>query len=314
MCIICFVPPGILVDDETLQTCWYRNRDGAGFMYPKDGKVIIKKGFTTFAGFLDSYREASDNFPTAPFVIHFRITTHGNTDKTNCHPHRVSSTIGIAHNGIINGVDVPANSPKSDTYLFVKRFLRRLPEGWEENVAIIKLIEGFVGSWNKLAILSGSENVVLINKDRGEWSKGCWFSNPTYKTHYLTQATKYTSWPTKKEEEKKREPRCKIINKAGKKWERLFSDMEPDQDGNYWSSHGAYVPFPADNGLKSYFFMDYESEEFKDYFGGEMGLKTKLFRPVCENCHEEVEENQYDSAWKSCHKCLAEGGVKFAAQ
>ena len=44
MCIIAAKPAGIaLPNAETIETMWYANPDGAGFMYAHDGKVVIEK-------------------------------------------------------------------------------------------------------------------------------------------------------------------------------------------------------------------------------------------------------------------------------
>ena len=48
MCIICAKPAKTAFPDaETIRTMWYRNPDGAGIMYARDGKVCIEKGFIT---------------------------------------------------------------------------------------------------------------------------------------------------------------------------------------------------------------------------------------------------------------------------
>ena len=46
MCVICYKPKGIAFPEERiLQNCFDNNPDGAGFMWPENGKVHIRKGF-----------------------------------------------------------------------------------------------------------------------------------------------------------------------------------------------------------------------------------------------------------------------------
>ena len=116
MCIIAAKPAGVkMPDDETISRMWYRNHDGAGIMYAKDGKVRIDKGFMKLEDLkahLEKVRRTVDLDKTA-VVMHFRITTHGGTCPENCHPFPITRSIkllkslhqaapiGIAHNGII---------------------------------------------------------------------------------------------------------------------------------------------------------------------------------------------------------------------
>ena len=46
MCIIAIKEKGVAMPDlETLNNMWNNNPDGAGYMFPFDGKVHIRKGF-----------------------------------------------------------------------------------------------------------------------------------------------------------------------------------------------------------------------------------------------------------------------------
>ena len=58
MCIIAAKPAGVkMPDHETLENMWYGNPDGAGLMYAKDGKVIIRKGFMKYVDLLAALEE-----------------------------------------------------------------------------------------------------------------------------------------------------------------------------------------------------------------------------------------------------------------
>ena len=80
MCIIAIKDKGIkLPNEKTLETMFWNNSDGAGFMYAKDGKVVIRKGFMTFRAF-KSALDGIDDVDNLPLVMHFRIATSGNVD------------------------------------------------------------------------------------------------------------------------------------------------------------------------------------------------------------------------------------------
>ena len=42
MCVAVLKPKDIKISDETLQKCWNANKDGGGFMYANNDKLIIR--------------------------------------------------------------------------------------------------------------------------------------------------------------------------------------------------------------------------------------------------------------------------------
>ena len=49
MCIICCKPMGKdMPTEEIMKNMWVNNPDGAGFMYVKNHKLVIEKGFMEF--------------------------------------------------------------------------------------------------------------------------------------------------------------------------------------------------------------------------------------------------------------------------
>ena len=52
MCIIAIKQAGIKMPaTTTIENMWHNNKDGAGFMYTKDGNVHIEKGLITLKDF-----------------------------------------------------------------------------------------------------------------------------------------------------------------------------------------------------------------------------------------------------------------------
>jgi hypothetical protein len=126
---------------------------------------------------LDAYRLDREANPTTPFIIHFRISTSGQVDELNTHPHAISDTLAVAHNGHITGW---GSTKKSDTLEFTRKVLRSLPDGWDSNEAVLELIEGYLGS-DKMVLLNGDGGYAIINEWRGEQSGELWFSNTSYR-------------------------------------------------------------------------------------------------------------------------------------
>ena len=181
MCICIYQPAGIVVSDDKLRNSYENNSDGMGFAYistdyaeVKRLKIVKTMDYDTF---LRKYKRAVLNNPESPFLIHFRIATHGTVDKFNCHPFKINKRMAFIHNGVISGIEV--DKVKSDTQVFNDKFLKTLPKGWETNEACKILIEKFiVGS--KLITLNIDGTTTIYNESSGHWKDGCWFSNNSY--------------------------------------------------------------------------------------------------------------------------------------
>jgi hypothetical protein len=180
MCIAILNNENNVIDFNTLQTCWNNNRDGAGMLYIQDGVLKTYKQMDSFNKFYDAYLKARNNDMSKKIVLHFRISTHGKVNKTNCHPFLVNQNLGFVHNGIICGVGYSKDF--SDTYLFNKDVLKKMPIDFLQYDAIVKLLEGFI-DYSKLIFLDKDNNSTIVNEARGVWDNGNWYSNTTYKDY-----------------------------------------------------------------------------------------------------------------------------------
>ena len=132
MCLIVFKPAGIQWDYTAITHAFDNNPDGAGLMFPQDGKVQIERAFWT-VDMLFEWLGVND-LTNLDAVLHFRIATHGRVDITNCHPFplrtcpstqcSLTTKVGVVHNGIIPGADV--KSSHSDTLQFITNTLVNL--------------------------------------------------------------------------------------------------------------------------------------------------------------------------------------------
>lgn len=231
MCIIVYKPAGIESPSwATLHKCFNYNSDGAGFMYAENGKVHIHKGFMSWNGFKKAFK-AFKNRQDLPLVCHFRITTHGGTEKGLCHPFPLSSNvselkateseteIGIAHNGCISLTSY-AGKGMSDTSEFIRKYANIIVTNpqWYRNPDANKLLGEVIGS--KMLVLSNDGHGEVVGDGWTE-DNGVMYSNKTYMS--------YTNWWSN----------STVSNKS------LYSDMYSDaytSGYDYGYNDGTYRP------------------------------------------------------------------------
>ena len=201
MCVIAFAPEGVDLPSETMRAeMWDANPDGFGMMYVFKGRVYIEKGFMDYktaenaiAGIEKKLKSKNLTPKDIPFLLHYRITTHGGTTPGLTHPFPVTShndmlqaldlytDVGVAHNGII--YSVTAKNSVSDTMQYIKDVMlplyRSNPEFFmDENIQdlLTNTIDG-----SRLAILDRKGQHVLLGKwDTLETAPGVLFSNTLF--------------------------------------------------------------------------------------------------------------------------------------
>lgn len=194
MCIAIYKEKDVVIPYENLQRSFEANPDGAGFMYVKNKKLHVKKGFFTFKEFWDAYAPHQE----LQAVLHFRIKTHGPINEVNCHPFVINKGFGFVHNGIISGF---GSTDFSDTYHFNEEVIKPLVDKWGNlamfEPAIKSLIESRI-SYSKLIFLDHLGNADIFNESKGVWDGGVWYSNSSYKKKEVYVAPAYTPSYTKK--------------------------------------------------------------------------------------------------------------------
>lgn len=181
MCIIAYKPEGQTIDRKTLEICFQNNPDGAGYMFPCEGRVLIQKGFFEFPAFWSAWEKTHKiHGDSLPVVFHFRIATAGMVDKTNCHPHRIASDLAFVHNGVLSCVNVPKGSTRSDTILYRNRHLRDMAGHSLHNNKRFNKIAKHIGKYNKFVFMNGQGKTVICNESEGLWDAGVWYSNTSF--------------------------------------------------------------------------------------------------------------------------------------
>ncbi len=175
MCLAIAKPKGVVVPREHYENGFDSNSDGAGFAYVERGKIIIEKGFFTFAEFWAAFEPHQKKSA----VVHFRLATHGKCDAFNCHPWELcDGHFAMIHNGII---DIQSTKKKSDSGHFAHLVLEPAIEQMGiESGAMRYLVENSIGAGNKLCVLGKNDVIHIFNEQSGHWLNGAWYSNHSY--------------------------------------------------------------------------------------------------------------------------------------
>lgn len=199
MCVIVYKPEGIgMPSMETLADCWAANPDGAGFMFPEDGNVSIRKGFMRWAEFATALSEATEggDLTDAPAAFHFRIATHGKVKPGCCHPFPVKAEysamrktetradVGFMHNGVLRGL--ATSDSVSDSMAFAKNVLQPLKSlccGFVCDKDVAGIV-GSVAQGSRFLLMDGAGNVTTV----GDWAEreGLLFSNLNFLSRFAT--------------------------------------------------------------------------------------------------------------------------------
>ena len=212
MCIIAYKPAGTAFPSwDIMENCFENNPDGAGFMYADEDGVHVHKGYMSWDSFEEAIKPHVKNSAKYPFVLHFRITTHGGTKPEMTQPFPLSSDakklkkldshchIGVAHNGIIPMTSYARKL--SDTALFIKDYLTLLinnnPKYYKDS-RIADMVEELISS--KMCILSNDGHAEILGSGWKE-DNGIMYSNNTYSYSkwdnwkgYYKKVDKYDGW------------------------------------------------------------------------------------------------------------------------
>lgn len=191
---------------EHLKNCFNYNADGCGFMYVKNNKVIIDKGYMNYADFEKRYKKLckeNNDFKNKNLIIHFRIGTSAENTKEHTHPYPLTNNkkelhklkteckVGIVHNGIIADY-TPKTKQTNDTQEFIINYLYPLYKNYNEFYKNKYITDGIQTITNsKFVILDNNDNMTMIGDFINE--KKVYYSNNTYKTTYSYKWYNYES-------------------------------------------------------------------------------------------------------------------------
>ena len=192
MCIAIYKKPELTIAEDTLEICAANNTDGCGFAYIKDQKVILHKCLD-FKSHIVALRKAFKEAPESPFLIHYRIATHGDVNEFNCHPFWTrEGKMVMMHNGTILNSTPKLNDKeelRSDTQIFNDTILKLLPKSHSKSKGIKSLVENYIGR-SKVVTMDYKGLITIYNEQFGNWKEGIWYSNYSYNKNTRSTATK----------------------------------------------------------------------------------------------------------------------------
>lgn len=192
MCIILACKAGKRPTAEVLENCWDNNPDGAGVMYASGGVVHGHKGLMTF----EELGRVLGSVPEdVPLAVHFRIGTSGGYGPGVTHPYPVSSAIGdlhatewespvgIAHNGVINGMRTDNSAGVSDTVAYIRDVVAPLSSVKGGDLACHKAVDRLsaTSKGSRLCVLEGDGEFVLTGSGWNQVCDGVSASNSSWR-------------------------------------------------------------------------------------------------------------------------------------
>lgn len=200
MCMLSYFPAGIVPETpDALANGVDLNPDGHGYAIVAGSRLIVRHSMAGTA-LLDRFMEERAQHPSGPALFHSRISTAGTIDLPNCHPFRIGrdKRTVVAHNGVLpESVQPVKGDRRSDTRIAAQRVLPTKfgHLGYAPNR---RSLEKWVGSWNKLAIVTTNpmygDSGYLINERSGVWAEdGAWHSNYDYLGGYTYSIGKHTA-------------------------------------------------------------------------------------------------------------------------
>ncbi len=159
MCMLTYLPAGLLPDPEALARGADFNGDGHGYAIVTTRGILIGKSFN-FDESLEKFTALRRQHPNGPALFHSRLGTHGKITKANIHPFRVNrqaSTV-LAHNGILDrSVQPGPRHTRSDTRIFAEDHLgTTIPSSFDNLPARLDL-ERWLGEDVRHLVRTGAE-------------------------------------------------------------------------------------------------------------------------------------------------------------
>lgn len=171
------------MDEDLIRAAYENNPDGFGVMMPTgQGRIHVHKLMPdTYEDCMNVYKM----YQGKPIALHFRLATHGDSDKANCHPFQVLNLkehgrdCWLMHNGPT--IDAPSfDTAKSDTWHFVEYILRPILAR-EPNLLETDILESILENLadkDRLTILDGkTEAFITTNFNTTDETDGLLLSN-----------------------------------------------------------------------------------------------------------------------------------------
>lgn len=212
MCVIAVSKRGADQPSErVMREMWDANPHGAGYMFARNGRVYIHKGFMDVEDFLAAVKRERFG-KDDPVVYHFRISTQGGVNPQMTHPFPLATDLdamewldlscacGVAHNGIITRYSTPACKATgySDTALFITDYLSRVIRTSDDLHSDVTMSDVEKAAGSKLAILDKSGDIVTVGKFTSSggilYSNDYWCWPKRYGYYKPSRKIRYNDW------------------------------------------------------------------------------------------------------------------------
>lgn len=137
-----------------------------------NGTVKIVKALTWGQIKKQYFKDWRRHGDTSPFLVHFRIASHGSVTYENCHPFPLEDGGALIHNGMIPWY---SDRTKSDTKQLAET-VSGFPGGWDDT-PVVDVLENAIGKGNKVCVLWPDARFLIMNEREGFWRENVWFSN-----------------------------------------------------------------------------------------------------------------------------------------
>ncbi|HLL66480.1 MAG TPA: hypothetical protein VK453_12135 [Micromonosporaceae bacterium] len=185
MCLLTFLPDGVLPDTDALFNGAHLCDDGHGYAIVTNDRVLVRHGMAA-EPMIEAFHTARLEHPDGPALFQSRLSTHGTErDLANCHPFLLGGdprTV-IAHNGVLPKVVQPLKGdPRSDTRIAAEWFLPAFGSLRRRRTRL--RVERWMTPANKMVLLtvdrSFRDRAYILNEPEGIWEDGIWYSNDAY--------------------------------------------------------------------------------------------------------------------------------------
>jgi hypothetical protein len=176
MCLLISQPAGVSFSKKEIADYVHHNPDGFGLMYGDGQRLHLVRMVGTLSNIEHTYRTLAAG---KRCVLHFRMTTHGDTNADNAHPYPITPDIAMAHNGVLS-IGNPCDTRRSDTWHLIQYFISPIAKE-SPNLLFDPLwgamLGAMIGRGNKLAFAHADGRIAVINAEQGVKHKGAWLSN-----------------------------------------------------------------------------------------------------------------------------------------
>jgi glutamine amidotransferase len=185
MCLLTYLPAGVLPDTDALLNGIVVNQDGHGFAIVAGDRLVIERGMDG-EQLVAAFERARRRHRDGPALFHSRYATHGVADLDNCHPFHVGGDVRtvVAHNGVLPATVQPRRGdPRSDTRYAAEVYLPQA--GGLHLRRTRQRLERWMTPFNKLVLLTVDHRFkqqgYVLNEASGIWDDGIWYSNDDYR-------------------------------------------------------------------------------------------------------------------------------------